>query len=341
MKRKIIIRTDANASTGMGHLIRCLALADMLKKEFTIVFAVQEPEEKILRMIHSVTGMVIALPRTENYIEDSSNFCKFLNEGDIVVLDGYYFKTDYQRAVKEKNCRLVVIDDLHAWHHIADAIINHAENVSPKSYSTEEYTKLYLGFDYILLRKEFLTTKKKERIISSVEKVFLSMGGGDVNNLSSKFTEALMNLAFIKEIHVMLGTVNPNLESIKLLAEKSINQKILIHFDITAAILNELLQQCDLSICPASSIALESCAVGTGLISGITAENQKGILNGLIKHESAIDLGDMNMITREDITGKIKAISNAPQILNKLIKNQSKMIDGKSPERMLEIFRSL
>ncbi|MDR1895166.1 MAG: UDP-2,4-diacetamido-2,4,6-trideoxy-beta-L-altropyranose hydrolase, partial [Prevotellaceae bacterium] len=39
MKRKIIFRADAGLNIGYGHFIRSLALADMLKNDFDILFA--------------------------------------------------------------------------------------------------------------------------------------------------------------------------------------------------------------------------------------------------------------------------------------------------------------
>src|SRR5205823_4199042 len=103
-----------------------------------------------------------------------------LNPTDIVVLDGYNFNTEYQQAIKNKGCKLVVIDDLHAWHQVADVVINHAEGITSPDYSAESYTQFCLGLDYVLLRKPFLQPKTSIRKITSVKKVFISMGAADV-----------------------------------------------------------------------------------------------------------------------------------------------------------------
>lgn len=321
---------------GMGHVVRGLALADMLKEDFSIMFAIMEPDEHVKQIINSVTTAVIPLPYTNDYNADAVTFCEYLNAGDTVVLDGYNFQTSYQKAIKDRGCKLIAIDDLHAWHHVADAVINHAE-VEPSLYSKEEYTKLYSGLDYVLLRKEFLNPDKKARAITSVKKIFISMGAADINNLTMKFTSALQEINGIKEIHLMLGAVNPNLESLEAIINNSASPKVYGYFNITADRLAELLWQCDLSICPASSISLESCAIGIGLITGTTAENQRGILDSLVRHESGISLGDLNILTKEKIKEKIEELCASPEIANRLRKNQSKMIDGRSPERILAL----
>lgn len=338
MKNNVIIRADGGVSIGMGHVVRCLALADMLKNDFNIVFAIQQPDESIANTIHTVTDNIIQLPLENDYQKDISNFESYLKSNDIVVLDGYHFKTDYQKRIKNKGCKLVCIDDLHSWHQVADVIINHAEGVDESLYSAEGYTKFCLGLDYLLLRKPFLKLASTVKKISAIKKVFISMGAADVNNLTQKFTEALTGINGLEEIHLMLGSINPHLKSLERLIENNKQIKIKTHFNISAEELVELLKNCDLAICPASSISLECCAVGIGLISGYTAENQLGNLAGMEKRKTLINFGDMNLLTVEEIKVMLHEISRNPKLLNELIKNQKKMIDGTSPERILSEF---
>ncbi len=325
----------------MGHVIRCLALADMLRDDFEIVFAIQEPKETIVKIIHSVTNEIIYLPQTDDYISDVYHFLEHIHPNDIVVLDGYNFGTQYQQNIKNKGCKLVAIDDLHNWHHVADVIINHAANADDTIYSKEEYSKLYWGFNYALLRKPFLTASSAIKKINSVKKVFISMGAADITNITQKFTEALIQIQGIEEIHLILGTINPNLKRIERLIEQNKKIKIITHFDISAEELAYLLKICDISICPASSISLESCAIGIGLISGYTAKNQFGILQGLINNNVIINFGDLNLISISDIKVKFNDLILNQKKINSLIENQKKMIDGRSPERLKEIFKNL
>jgi UDP-2,4-diacetamido-2,4,6-trideoxy-beta-L-altropyranose hydrolase len=341
LKKTIIIRADGGVNLGMGHIVRSLALADMLKDEFSVVFAIQEPDNNTLKAVHQIVETVIHLPKTDDFQADCKNFSDYLRNDQIVVLDGYNFQTDYQRSLKKKGCKLIVIDDLILWHHVADGIINHADQIDPRIYSKEDDTKLYLGLDYALLRKPFLSREGKARQISFVKKVFISMGAADINNITSKFCSALIEIAGIEEIHLMLGSINPHLKELNELAISSPDVKIISHFNINAAELSALLKKCELCICPASSISMESCAVGIPLLSGYTAENQMNILHGLLKHEAAISLGNFNTIKKEEIIDCIHQLRADSEKLDTMVKNQSKMIDGRSPERLLTIFKDL
>lgn len=340
MKSKIIIRADGGTSIGMGHVVRCLALADMLRNDFEIVFAIQEPSEDIVKTIHTVTESIIHLPATDDYNIDAQNLVQQLDTNDIVVLDGYHFKTDYQKAIKDKGCKLVCIDDLHDCTFYADAIINHAEGIGKSMYTATKKTALYLGPQYALLRKPFLEQGSRKKI-DSVKKIFISMGAADASNLTQKFTEAIIDIDGIEEIHLMLGAINPNLQSIDELIEKSNTISIIKHINISADALANLLQTCDISICPASSISLESCAIGIGLISGYTADNQRGILDGLVKNKATINIGNMNTVSPSTIKSTIENLISSPEQIIVLMHQQHKMLDGKSPERIINAFKNL
>ena len=341
MKPSIYFRADGGTSIGMGHIVRCLALAEMLKEDFQIVFSLQKPDINTVAMLIDTSDWITHLRKTNNYIKEAISIADTLSSNDIVVLDGYNFNTQYQQIIKNSGFKLVCIDDLHAWHQVADVVINHAEGVAESDYSAESYTKFCLGLNYVLLRPAFLKPKTTLRRITSVKKVFISMGAADINNITQKFTEALIQIKGIEEIHLMLGAINPNLGSIDKLIAENKHVNIIKHFNISAEELATLLKNCDVSICPASSISLESSAIGIGLVSGYTAVNQLGILNGLINHNAAISFGDMNLLSDAEIKNKFESIANNPEQLNEIISNQSKMIDGKSPERLRMVFKNL
>jgi UDP-2,4-diacetamido-2,4,6-trideoxy-beta-L-altropyranose hydrolase len=338
LKKKIIIRADGGSTIGMGHIVRTLALADMLKTAFQICFAIQRPASSVLELIRAVTSQIIQLPITPDFDADAHHFASHVTAADIVVLDGYHFDTAYQKEIRRIGCKIVCIDDLHAWQHCADAIINHAEGIDPFSYSTAGYTKLYLGLKYALLRGPFLQ-QQRSRTIGAVKKIFISMGAADFDNNTCKYIQALLLLDSSVEIQLMLSDINPHLSEIKRLIEK--NSCIHAHFNMDASALAKLLYECDLAIVPASTISLECCAIGIGIVSGFTAENQLGILGGLEQKKVLINSGNMNYLSVEQVHDQLREIISKPILLNEQLIHQKKLIDGKSPERLLEIFKEL
>ena len=119
--KKIYFRADAGATIGYGHFVRTLALADMLKDDFECVFVTQNPSDYQRAEVDKVCQLV-AVPASD---EKFPAFLEMLEGNEIVVLDNYFYDTEYQRAIKDKGCRLVCIDDRKHQHFYADVIINH------------------------------------------------------------------------------------------------------------------------------------------------------------------------------------------------------------------------
>ncbi|MDX1903380.1 MAG: UDP-2,4-diacetamido-2,4,6-trideoxy-beta-L-altropyranose hydrolase [Thermonemataceae bacterium] len=326
-KSKIYFRADGNTEIGLGHITRSMALADMLKENFNCVFLVRNPSEILQKQIRESFTLIV-LPQTQDYLQEAY-FIKetYLQANDIIVLDGYNFQTDYQKILKTKKIKLVCIDDMHAWHFVADAVINHAGGVQESEYSCENYTKLYLGTDYALLRKPFLEAAKKERKIEKIEKVFICFGGSDIHNLSQKATEACLTVEKFTEIHVVLGSAYPYFQEFTNFAQEY--KKVQIHQNLDAQEMCDLMQHCQLAIAPASSIAYEICAVGMYLITGWYVENQKGIYQFLSKN--ALCLGVENF---QNLSSNVSNF----EIEIAYLQNQKKDFNAKIMERIISVF---
>lgn len=341
MKPRIILRADGGAVQGMGHVVRCLVLAEILSGTYDVSFAIQEPEESTLHEIQKVVMEICILPKVKDFKIDALNFLQHLKKGDIVVLDGYHFSTDYEKLIRSINCKLVLIDDLHSWHHVADVIFNSADSVKESDFSSEPYTRFFLGLQYVLLRKPFIANTSVARRKAEISRVFLNMGASDSENLTMKFTNALAGINGIREIHLMLGAVNVHTPVILKLAGEISNVHVQVHRDIPAEKIVSILQMCDLAICPASTISMECCAVGIPLISGYTIENQKGVLEGLTRHKVLVNLGDLRLIDLEMFRTTLIDLMQNPVLLEEMVANQRHLIDGNSPKRILDVFHQL
>ncbi|MBR2165902.1 MAG: UDP-2,4-diacetamido-2,4,6-trideoxy-beta-L-altropyranose hydrolase, partial [Paludibacteraceae bacterium] len=161
-KRKIYFRADAGPEIGYGHYIRILALADMLKQDFDCTMFTQTPTDYQLRECETVCP-IVALPKDDSKFD---TFLDYLRGDEIVVLDNYFYTTDYQRAIRAKGCQLVCIDDMHDKHYVADAVINHG-CLDKSLFDVEPYTRLCLGMDYALLRRPFRNPKTCDRVPNS------------------------------------------------------------------------------------------------------------------------------------------------------------------------------
>lgn len=328
-RRKIIFRADGGPAIGMGHFIRTLALAEMLKDDFYCIYATQTPTIYQINEIGKVCLERIDLPANETHF---NVFLNLLAGDEIVVLDNYFFSTEYQNQIKKKNCKLVCIDDMHDKHFVSDIVINHAEGINQSLYSGEKYTKFLLGYKYALLRKEYLS--KDETIITKQYSCFLMMGGADPLNISVKLASILVQLNLQLPIAVVVGATFPNEQQFKRF------KNIVCFKGISAADVFQLMQQSVFGILPASTVAIEACAARLPFICGYFIENQKEIYSGIKNNELAICVGNILEIKDNQLIEAIEKITNS-NISESIKTRQIDLLDKKSKERFIKIFKQL
>ena len=325
---KVVIRVDGDALMGMGHIHRTLALADYLNPIFEITFCVLNPDELIQKLIYQKKHKLIFLQKS-----DYSNveiFLKQIDNSSIIVLDGYNFKTEYQKAIMKNGNKLVAIDDLNEWEQVADVVINHGYNSPKNQYLVAKHSKLYTGLDYVLLKKEFIeATFTGKRNLK--KNILVCIGGTDPKNYSQKILQELLNKTD-KQIHLITYSNNAHFKALKLMADEN-SDRVKLHASVSTMEMIHLILENDMAILQPSNIALEAASLGIyiGLIK--TAENQKYILESLTSKNCAVELNENN------ISGWLNTVSENEIV--KQIENQKKLIDKKSPARIQTIFASM
>lgn len=281
MKQKVYFRADASQEIGYGHFIRSLALADMLKEDFDCTFFTQTPSDYQVKEVLNVCSLV-ELPSYESKFD---RFLEYLTGDEIVVLDNYFFSTDYQRAIKKKGCILICIDDMHDKHYVADVVINHG--CSERSYfDIEPNTRLCLGARWTLLRKPFIenmNASKKQK-----DSWFISFGGSDSNNLTEKYIKVLINKD-ISDIEVVIGNSYQYIES--LTKYPSVN----VYRNLSASQMASLMNVCENAILPTSGICLEALSQGCNVYAGYCIDNQLCMYGYLVGVQAIHPMGDLRI----------------------------------------------
>lgn len=288
MKSNIIFRADGGSQIGLGHIMRCLALAEMLKDDFEISFAIQNPDEKIKELISQIGfKSFFFLPQTTDFQQDVQNLITITNSVNdkVFILDGYNFQSAYQQKLKQHCKKLIYIDDLFAWHQYADIVINHSGVVKEQNYKIEPYTKLLLGTKYALIRNDFWQYSSYKKLEFPFQKILVNLGGADSNNNSYKIIENLFDLNHSFEITLLLGAANKHINTFK----KFQHDNLIILQNISSQRVAQTISHCDIAIVSCSTIAYEVSIVGKPFIGVITADNQV-VYKDYFKQSLAIDV---------------------------------------------------
>lgn len=320
MNKKIYIRTDASFEIGMGHLIRCIALAQMLVDTYDISFFCQNIPDISMKEINNLNLFF-------KKIESEEDFIELLNPEIIVVLDGYKFDLDYQRRVKKCGSKLILIDDYIQEEYIADLVINHAPIADLKVLKKFSQTNFAFGLDYALLRPDFLKAAKCNMKHTNKFDISICFGGGDFKNLTIKTLNILKEYKIFNKIAIITGPAYNFKEDL----ENIVNKNDLIkHYNaIDASKICELFSNSKFVIVPASGILYEALAIGSKVISGYYTDNQLSIYKGFLSMNGFIDAYNFNE------TYLKKALIKIEDFI------PTRLIDGRSSYRLLEKVNSL
>ncbi|OGI11751.1 MAG: UDP-2,4-diacetamido-2,4,6-trideoxy-beta-L-altropyranose hydrolase [Candidatus Margulisbacteria bacterium GWF2_35_9] len=338
LKSRIVFRADGNSQIGLGHIYRCVAMIQMLVYEFNCLFITNKPDAKIADLIRSYCSLHTI--KVQNKDEEIDVLEGILTSGDIVVTDGYDFDPEYQNQIKQRVKKLVMIDDLAQMYFIADVIINHGGTPIIAKYRKEKETKLLIGFDYLLLRKEFLETARKPRTIHKTNTVFICMGGADPFKITIKVLKACLKTRFIEKIIIVTGNEYRDQAELDYLIRNNKGKNILHKCNIDAFMMTRLIYESQIAICPSSTIALEVCCTQAGLISGTVINNQKAIHKQLVEAGCCVSVGDFKKASLKLMIIALKRFNDLNFTRSMMIR-QSVKIDRKSGERIVNLFKEL
>lgn len=173
----VVIRADANSKIGMGHVMRCLSVADALLKrgeEVLFVTADDTPVPLLTKkgipycVLHTdYADMEAELPELLCILQELTQRAELPEEvlsrmssqrKDIAILVDSYYVTEKYLAALKKRITTIYMDDIYAFSYPVDMLINYniyGEEMGYEKDAAFADTKLLLGANYVPLREEF------------------------------------------------------------------------------------------------------------------------------------------------------------------------------------------
>jgi UDP-2,4-diacetamido-2,4,6-trideoxy-beta-L-altropyranose hydrolase len=222
MKYDIMFRVDANAQIGLGHLLRCLALAQGLiaeKPNLKLVFVMHAESVELAKTRNDWLGDIQVLPASLRLKDEPLWLAEYVDKTaiKIFVLDGYQFSYSYRQAFAERsNIFKIVFDDNNDSGPLAaDMVLNGANNAADMDYQqTAPKAVLCIGENYRILRQEFF---QKTYILpwNQRSKLVVVMGGSDPKNMTLQIIEGLIARGFSDALTVVTGSAYQHISALK------------------------------------------------------------------------------------------------------------------------------
>ncbi len=331
IKIMIVIRADANPNIGMGHIMRCLSVADAASSsghKVTFILA----DDGVANLVHSRGYETIVLH--SDYREMDEELWPELNP-ELIIVDSYFVTAKYLEKLRLK-APLVYIDDILSFPYPVDILVNYNAYAPFAGYhelyenSGVEEPRFILGSSYAPLRTMFRGLPKKEQK-KSVENVLISTGGSDAEHIALSIVEAKPTA---RTYHLLLGNMNEDKERIRALAKD--NKHLVLHENVTD--MKTLICSMDLAVSAAGSTLYEICACGVPLITYILADNQIPGAEAFEKLGLAVNLCDMREVEDPSraILSSIEELADDFERRVDVGQKMQSMIDGFGADRMVE-----
>jgi UDP-2,4-diacetamido-2,4,6-trideoxy-beta-L-altropyranose hydrolase len=332
-----VFRADASVEGGTGHIMRCISLAQHWKKAGGKAVFVTAANTPLLRERLAKEMSVVELSVQPGSLDDSTQTVQIAQNlgASWIVLDGYNFKSDFQKVIKSNQISLLVIDDFgSASHYYSDIVLNQNIYANTEFYANKEsYTRLLLGCPYVILRNEFLRLAEWERKIpKTATKLLVTLGGSDPKNVTQKIVEAIQNISIDNLSVIVVAPNNLHFEKKDFIAKGSrINMEI--RKNVTN--MSDLMAWADVAVSAGGTSTWELAFMGLPMILTAIADNQRRVVEEVGKAGVAINLGWHENISLKEITQAVSSLMKDAELRGKMSSRGKHLVDGLGAERVL------
>jgi UDP-2,4-diacetamido-2,4,6-trideoxy-beta-L-altropyranose hydrolase len=315
-KRRFLIRVDASPQMGAGHLMRMLALGQLLSDSGNEVhFATNPCYPPILTYLEKEPFHLHYLPQPSQWKQEKDldallSLMVSVNPS-WVILDGYQFSTDYEQAIKKKGVRLLKVDDLSTQHCVADILLDQNHGAEQMESSMAPDTKKLAGLKYLLLRREFRNENIKLKSISKQGPfhIIVSLGGGSETTdlLNLKIVQAFSELKnWNGSATVIVGKMGQQSQQLIELAKQATWP---IHITGNVENMASEMFKSDIAIVSGGSTMWELLHMKVPFLALSLNEVQRNYLEFLEKEDICTNLGWYEQLTNERIGSSLINLS--------------------------------
>lgn len=222
----VLIRCDASIQIGLGHVTRCLVLANELKDKGHFVYFAMKDYQLGINKVKEQGFQCFLPPAPFDYHQWITSLSVKLATNIFIgdVRDGLPIATiEY---LKSKKMLTVAIDEPSDYRKACDLCFYppHAqlEELDWKGFKG----KIKQGLEYVLLRPEFYQTHQKKPNL--IPHVMVMMGGTDPHKLTLNVIQALLANTEKKQIDVVISKSHPDYQILK-----KLSTCITLHHNIT------------------------------------------------------------------------------------------------------------
>ena len=338
----LILRADGGSRIGGGHVMRCLALAQAWSEtggRAVFCAATLTPSLR-QRLSDDGFGCVTIEADSGSATDGEATVAAAASLGTrLIVVDGYQFAAAFHRRLRDAGLKLATVDDNgEIGSYVDDLVINQNRHASPALYPQRAgHTRLLLGTEYALLRREFRGWQGPARVFPpSARRVLVTLGAADPQNVTGDVIACLAPaLAAGVEIAVVVGGSSPHGDAVA--AQLALLSNCQLVRDPGVGMPN-LMAAADLAICAGGSTMWEMACMGVPFIAIVIADNQRQAAAAMVR--DGYPAIEPAAIARE-LPATATALAADAKRRAALSRRGHELVDGRGAERVCAALREL
>lgn len=325
---------------GIGHVMRCLALAQAWQDQGgSVVLVTQADSPALLQRLADENIHVHTLQSPAASLDDAleTGQAALSHRAPWIVLDGYHFSPEYRQSLREQGLKLLVLDDLADTDlSAADLLLNQNAYAQAAMYPGLR-ASLLLGSRYTLLRREFLPWRATPRSTpAQARQILITLGGGDPDNVTQRVLQLLADSPTRLNLTIIVGSANPHLESLR----TSLPPQHDCELRVNPPDLPQLMSQADVAITASGSSCWELACLGVPMLLIVTADNQRGVAALLAERGLALDLGWHENFPTPSSLPAITALLADPETRARMSTEARTLMDGQGAARVVTAMKT-
>ncbi|WP_169507170.1 UDP-2,4-diacetamido-2,4,6-trideoxy-beta-L-altropyranose hydrolase [Pleomorphomonas koreensis] len=362
--RRAIIRADASVLIGIGHVMRCLTLANALSDAGVEVHFICRDHPGHLRDLISARGFAVHMlrPGRKGYPEctdapphaawlnawpeDDAEACRRIiaeiGQTHLAIIDHYGLDRRFEALLRDVIPCLAVVDDLADRPHACDILLDQNAGREAGDYEglVSQGTTVLAGTRWALLRPEFGQLREASiarRTKGDLTSILITMGGIDALGVTSRALAALANCGLGETIRVcaVMGGHSPHLQAVR---DVSTKLPFLVEVLVDDPNMARRMLDADLALGAGGTTSWERCCLGLPSIVSALASNQTRTVDALVEAGAARAVRLTN-----DYEGKlgemIQTLSRSPEAMRRMSSNAAALCDGLGTKRFIEAIR--
>ncbi len=334
---KIVIRVDATKDVAIGHLKRCISLAQMFAEKNIPVAFITAFDDYTKEILKNYGFKHITIDGSTNSRQDCRQTIETAKSlaAEIIIVDSYKIDNDYRKKIMENGFFTVSISDTGYMDLLCDCIINGNLNAEKSKNAAAAETVVFSGIKYLILAKDYRNEANVYPHPDTVKNILITMGGIDHYDLTTKILAILEKYKEDFDITAIVGPYYDNIVSIKAQIKKMSKKVNLVN---SAPTLYPYIKKSSLAFSAGGQTLYELSALGRPTIGLLLWKNQEGNVKELAQTGAIL-----SVMYSEDEKFEISLRESATKLItdknlrNSLSAKASAQVDGKGAERAVNM----